>query len=442
MKVFLMLHVHVSKDAATPANDVDDPHLVIKHPVAAEIKAIKPDDQVSLSFANFERKYDASSLLADALICCLVKAIQLYWSAHCLKPCKPLMALDPKRFEPAIAQLHADVQPQSMANTCREADLLLDNEPAVDAEDEKGDEVTAPATDENVDVPAQEADENAAEIPESHQIDGDEVPARNDAAKNDILATEITPAAPNHAMLATLPYEYCGHHADDEEDEVITNFLASLEEEHTNFDLQTATSEHLKGSTLFGDHPMINEPGDGEEIVVASSCMYQTQVDDAEPADDGEIDPTLMEIIRRVPHPYNMDVAHAFHVVPKCKYCCGGYHNHCSNSCRPVKIQSRKHEDPFNDGAALACGYNFNLIAIDNASLVSLTYLLAAECMRLAQLIIFAGSCRVRKGRINVDLHPRHSKISHECLMHLKPRWKMKPQHRIMTFNNFLIDPG
>ncbi|KAI5084788.1 hypothetical protein GOP47_0000957 [Adiantum capillus-veneris] len=192
-------------------------------------------------------------------------------------------------------------------------------------------------------------------------IDGDEVPTRND-----ILAAEITPAAPSHAMLATLPYEYCGHHANEEQDEVITNFLASLEEEHTNFDLQTATSEHLKGSTLFGDHPMINEPADGdEEIAVAYSCVYQTQVDDAEPADayscvyqtqvddaepadDGETDPTLLEIIRRVPHPYNMDVAHAFHVVPKCKYCCGGYHNHCSTSCRPVRIQSRKRDDPSN----------------------------------------------------------------------------------------------
>ncbi|KAI5056821.1 hypothetical protein GOP47_0028639 [Adiantum capillus-veneris] len=60
-----------------------------------------PDDPVSPYFANSERKYDASSLLADALICSLVKAVQLFWSAQCLKPCKPLMDPDPTHFEPA-----------------------------------------------------------------------------------------------------------------------------------------------------------------------------------------------------------------------------------------------------------------------------------------------------------------------------------------------------
>ncbi|KAI5070036.1 hypothetical protein GOP47_0014379 [Adiantum capillus-veneris] len=107
--------------------------------------------------------------------------------------------------------------------------------------------------------------------------------------------------------------------------------------------------------------------------------------------------PTLMDIIKRVPHPYNLDVSDAYHTVPKCAFCCSCPHQQISTSCRSGRLLSRKPPDPPNDGDSLF----FSIPSVLSLTFNFLMELALVDCfLLLMRMMQIRRSRQGRKGEV------------------------------------------
>ncbi|KAI5075810.1 hypothetical protein GOP47_0009886 [Adiantum capillus-veneris] len=135
--------------------------------------------------------------------------------------------------------------------------------------------------------------------------------------------------------------------------------------------------------------------------------------------------PTLMDIIKRVPHPYNLDVSDAYHAVPKCAFCCSCPHQQISTSCRSGRLLSRKPPDPPNDGDSLF----FSIPSVLSLTFNFLMELALVDCfLLLMRMMQIRRSCQGRKGGSLAEMiQSQHSLVKPCAFEILETNFKIKP---------------